>query len=127
MVAFAKVLAELGNHQEETGASPEPSRMRLIEPFLPRQSNISAAPQAHAVYQRLQEELAPRIEDEFPKLLMEARHSAPHLRALRRRFAWRLHPDREKIGAAVEPISFSEVNAAIDAALANCSFNGPRE
>lgn len=127
MVAFAEVLAELAKHREEAGASAKPARITLIEPFLPGQSNIAAAAQAHAVYQRLQEELAPRIENEFPKLLQEARHSARDLKALRRRFAWRLHPDREKKGSAVEPVSLSEVNAAIDAALANCFSNGRRE
>jgi hypothetical protein len=42
------------------------------------------------------------------------------LKALRRKIAWRLHPDRGRVGYDAIPADLAKCNAQIDAALANC-------
>jgi hypothetical protein len=56
----------------------------------------------------------------FGKDLLEARGCPRRLKALRRKIARRLHPDRGRVGYDAIPADLAKCNAQIDAALANC-------
>jgi hypothetical protein len=56
----------------------------------------------------------------FEKDLLEARGCPKRLKALRRKIAWRLHPDRGRVECDVFPADLAKCNAQIDAAIANC-------
>lgn len=124
MVAFVSVLAEFERRCEEVDRPIASSCRGPIGPLLLEQANIKVAAQAIAAYRCVQAELTPALEpDPFPRLLLEARHSAQGLKALRRRLAWRLHPDRAMAEGDRPSLSLSDVNAAIDAALASQAFS----
>ncbi len=122
MVAFITILAELERSREESGAPLTPLRVCLMEPILPKETDVEATVQAIAAYQSIQAESTALAEqDRFAQLLSEARHSPQALKALRRQSAWRLHPDRSTTERDIASVSLSDVNAAIDAALTACS------
>lgn len=128
MVAFVSVLAEVEKCSEEAGRSFIPLRGGMMEPFLLLNVNRASPARVIAAYQCVQaDQTIDAVSDSFPRLLSEAKGSTQALQALRRRLAWRLHPDRG-IGSSVPAsLSLSEINAAIDEALASCSTSGRRE
>jgi hypothetical protein len=125
MVAFVKVLEEVGDRCAEAEASVAPYRLGLVEPYAPQTagSPISTGG-AVAAYRHVQGErpaTSPRDDNKteaIAALVSQADPSPKKLRLLRRRLAWRLHPDR---GPERDSRPLAEVNAAIDAALARCS------
>lgn len=56
----------------------------------------------------------------FAAELALARHSPDLLRALRRKMAWRLHPDRSGDAASGASQTMARFNAMIDMAIAQC-------
>jgi hypothetical protein len=56
----------------------------------------------------------------FAKDLCEAQGNRLKLKALRRKVAWRLHPDLRRSGICATPLDFAKFNAEIDAAIAKC-------
>lgn len=125
MVAFVKVLDEVESFFNMAAShSTAPPHMEAIEPYLPAMAE-KAMPTAHVVaaYRSLQHETTPAVRESPPKteslpeLMAAAHQSARSLRGLRRRLAWRLHPDRAPHDSA---FTLSDVNAAIDAALKKC-------
>ncbi|WP_363346625.1 hypothetical protein [Methylocystis echinoides] len=132
MVAFVSVLIEVERRSEEVQRPFTPLHVGFTEPLPPFEANARAARQVIAAYRRFQQEQPPApagraVDDPFPELLSQARHSARDLKSLRRRLAWRLHPDRGAATDDTPSLSLSEINATIDAALARCSSSGRRE
>jgi hypothetical protein len=124
MVAFVKVLDEVGERCAEAGRSLAPYKIELVEPYAP-QVEATHLGTAHAVsaYRQVQGEQSASSRpshktENFAKLISEAVQSAQRLKKLRRQLAWRLHPDRATERGS-QPLA--EINAAIDAALARCS------
>lgn len=63
----------------------------------------------------------PEIIHHFSQELIQARQASEKLRALRRKMAWALHPDRAANEQSDSSKLMAFVNATIDAALSECA------
>jgi hypothetical protein len=125
MVPFARVLDDVERLSSEARRASRPFNIGLAEPLAPQNAEKpEAAAQAIAAYRSLQGEppaprspANPRISVDT-EMAPEAIRSPRKLKALRRQLAWRLHPDRGPDG---DWRPLAEINAAIDAALAQCA------
>ncbi len=137
MVAFIDVLHEVEALAAEANRPFAAPQLGLTEVVCAQATVTAATGKAESAYRSFQGEPPPEqcaeLRQELPskgrlrfaQLLSEARHSPAALRALRRRLAWRLHPDRGLCNDAGFPLSLSEVNAQIDAALTSGLPDGP--
>jgi hypothetical protein len=134
MVAFIVILDEVETLAGNANRSFAPPQLGLTEVCCARATNATAIAKAETAYRSLQREPQPtprpepqtapsRNDDseQFARLLSGVGHSAPDLKALRRRLAWRLHPDRRPAGDTALGLSLCDVNAAIDAALSRAA------
>jgi hypothetical protein len=120
VLEFSAVLTEVASRSDERSSSRVPLPLDLFE--LPRgnyarhtdvREAYAAAPATSGVSS--DNRPAPDLAD-FERALKIAKSDAQRLRALRRRIAWALHPDRNttrELAAAL-----ADFNARLDAALA---------
>jgi hypothetical protein len=130
MVAFIVILDEVETRTASANQPFAPPQLGLTEVCCAPATNATAIAKVETAYRRFRREPRPTPEpqrapprnddpEQFARLLSGAGYSPSQLKALRRRLAWRLHPDRGPTGDAAPTLSLSDVNAAIDAALDN--------
>jgi hypothetical protein len=136
---FLRILVEIENRSESLSGGPPVPNIFGAAPFSGPSPESSPADSIISAYlQTTQDRMvdppvvasttcaldAPEQYDatSFARDLRDARRCPNRLKALRRKIAWRLHPDRRLPEASDNSVDLAKFNAEIDAAIA--SFNG---